>query len=103
MCPTITQELPRPRVAVGGINQPNGIALSPDGKFLFVSEYGGTNVWSFMLNPDGTLWAGERYMELRAPVNRHESGGDGMTVDQDGRAFITSYVWGSRCSMEPGD
>ena len=29
-------------------NKPNGIGLSPDGKFLFVSEYGGTNVWSFM-------------------------------------------------------
>ncbi|HEY3855865.1 MAG TPA: SMP-30/gluconolactonase/LRE family protein [Verrucomicrobiae bacterium] len=92
MCPTTTQKLPRPRVAAGGINQPNGIGLSPDGKFLFVSEYGGTNVWSFMLNPDGTLWAGERYMELRVPVNRPQSGGDGMAVDQDGRAFITSYV-----------
>jgi len=61
-------------------------------KFLFVAEYGGTNVWSFMVNPDGTLWAGERYMELRAPVNRPDSGGDGMTVDQEGRPFITSYV-----------
>ena len=92
MCPTQTQKLPRPRVAAGGINKPNGIGLSPDGKFLFVSEYGGTNVWSFMVNPDGTLWAGERYMELRAPVNKPDSGGDGMTVDQEGRAFITSFV-----------
>ena len=64
----------------------------PDGKFLIVSEYGGTNAWSFMVNPDGTLWAGERYMELRAPVNRPDSGGDGMTVDQEGRPFITSHV-----------
>ena len=92
MCPTQTQKLPRPRVAAGGINKPNGIGLSPDGKFLFVSEYGGTNAWSFMVNPDGTLWAGERYMELRAPLNRPDSGGDGMTVDQEGRAFITSHV-----------
>jgi len=56
MCPTQTQKLPRPRVAAGGINKPNGIGLSPDGKFLFVSEYGGTNAWNFMVNPDGTLW-----------------------------------------------
>jgi enterochelin esterase family protein len=92
MCPTQTQKLPRPRVAAGGINKPNGIGLSPDGKFLIVSEYGGTNAWSFMVNPDGTLWAGERYMELRAPVNRPDSGGDGMTVDQEGRPFITSHL-----------
>jgi sugar lactone lactonase YvrE/enterochelin esterase-like enzyme len=91
MCPTQTEKMPRPRVAAGGINKPNGIGLSPDGKFLFVSEYGGTNVWSFMVNPDGTLWAGERYMELRAPVNRTDSGGDGMAVDQEGRPFITSH------------
>ena len=92
MCPTQAQKMPRPRVAAGGINKPNGIGLSPDGKFLMVSEYGGTNVWSFMVKPDGTLWMGERYMELRAPVNRPDSGGDGMTVDQEGRSFITSYV-----------
>ncbi|HVV73940.1 MAG TPA: SMP-30/gluconolactonase/LRE family protein, partial [Verrucomicrobiae bacterium] len=92
MCPTQTQRLPRPRVAAGGISQPNGIGLSPDGKFLLVSEFGGTNVWSFMVHPDGTLWAGERYMDLQAPVNRPQSGGDGMTVDAEGRAFITSYV-----------
>lgn len=92
MCPTQTRSLPRPRVAAGGINKPNGIGLTPDGKFLYVSEYGGTNVWSFRVNPDGTLWAGERYMELRAPANRPDSGGDGMAVDREGRPFITSYV-----------
>jgi enterochelin esterase family protein len=92
MCPTQTEKMPRPRVAAGGINKPNGIGLSPNGRFLLVSEYGGTNAWSFMVNPDGTLSAGERYMELRAPVNRPDSGGDGMTVDRDGRPFITSHV-----------
>jgi sugar lactone lactonase YvrE len=96
MCPTKTQKLPRPRVAAGGIDKPNGIELSPDGRFLFVSEYGGTNVWSFVLNEDGTLWAGERYMELRAPTNQSDSGGDGLTVDQEGRPFVTSYVGSGR-------
>ena len=92
MCPTQTHRLPRPRVAAGGINKPNGIGLSPDGKFLFVSEYGGTNVWNFRVHPDGTLWAGECYMDLRTPVDRRDSGGDGLAVDREGRLFITSYV-----------
>jgi gluconolactonase len=92
MCPTQTEKLPRPRVAAGGINKPNGIGLSPDGKFLIVSEYGGTNAWSFVVNADGTLWAGERFMDLRTPTGRADSGGDGMTVDAEGRPFITSHV-----------
>jgi sugar lactone lactonase YvrE/enterochelin esterase-like enzyme len=92
MCPTQTEKLPRPRVAAGGINKPNGIGLSPDGQFLIVSEYGGTNAWSFVVNPDGTLSAGERYMDLRAPLNRSDSGGDGLATDEQGRAFITSHV-----------
>jgi enterochelin esterase family protein len=92
MCPTQTEKLPRPRVAAGGINKPNGIGLSPDGKFLIVSEYGGTNAWSFVVNEDGTLWAGERFMDLRTPTGRADSGGDGMTVDAEGRPFITSHV-----------
>lgn len=91
-CPTTASRMPRPQVAAGGINKPNGIGLTPDGKFLIVSEYGGTNAWSYVVNEDGSLTAGEKYMELRAPVNRADSGGDGMTVDDQGRPFITSHL-----------
>ena len=34
---------------------PNGIGLSPDGGTLYVSDYGGVNVWSFKVQPDGSL------------------------------------------------
>jgi sugar lactone lactonase YvrE/enterochelin esterase-like enzyme len=91
-CPTRTEKMPRPQVAAGGIVKPNGIGLSPDGKFLIVSEYGGTNAWSYVVNDDGSLSAGERYMTLVAPPNRPDSGGDGMTVDATGRPFITSHL-----------
>jgi enterochelin esterase family protein len=84
--------MPRPQVAAGGIAKPNGIGMTPDGKFLMVSEYGGTNVWSYVVKEDGSLTAGERYMDLRAPVGKTGSGGDGMTVDATGRPFITSNV-----------
>lgn len=89
-CPTTANKMPRPQVAAGGINKPNGIGMSPDGKFLMVSEYGGSNVWSYVVNADGSLTAGERYMDLRVPEGRADSGGDGMTVDNQGRPFVTS-------------
>jgi enterochelin esterase family protein len=90
--PVSAKALSRPRVAAGGINKPNGIALSPDQRFLIVSEYGGTNAWSYAIADDGSLRWGERYMELRTPRNRPDSGGDGMTVDAAGRCYITSHA-----------
>jgi enterochelin esterase family protein len=92
LVPTSTRGMSRPRVAAGGINKPNGIALSPDLKFLLVSEYGGTNVWSYAVAGDGSLRWGERYMTLRTPTNRPDSGGDGMTVDSQGHCYVTSYA-----------
>jgi hypothetical protein len=52
----------------------------------------GRNAWRFMASPDRTLWAVERYMERRARANRRGSGGDGMRVDQERRALITSHL-----------
>jgi enterochelin esterase family protein len=92
MLPTSAQGMSRPRTAAGGINKPNGIALSPDQTFLAVSEYGGTNVWSFVIAEDGSLQSGERYMSLRTPTGRADSGGDGMITDAQGRYYVTSHA-----------
>ncbi len=88
--PTSARGMSRPSPVAAGIKSPNGIGLAPDGRQLYVSEYRGTNVWSFLVAEDGSLRGGERSSELRAPVDRGESGGDGMTVDAAGRAWITS-------------
>lgn len=82
----------RLRVAAEGISAPNGITLSPDQGTLAVSEYKGTNVWAFRVEPDGSLAHGSRYMELRTPVGRADSGGDGSTTDAQGRYYVTSHV-----------
>jgi len=92
MVPTSSKDPSRPRVAASGINRPNGITLSPDQGTLAVSEYGGSNVWVFRIGRDGSLSAGERYMTLRLPVGKFDSGGDGMTTDSEGRYYVTSHV-----------
>jgi enterochelin esterase family protein len=74
------------------LNAPNGIALSPDGGTLAVSEYRGSNVWTFRVKADGTLDAGAPSMTLRTPAGKPESAGDGMTVDALGRYYVTSAV-----------
>jgi enterochelin esterase family protein len=80
------------RIGASGINKPNGITLSPDQGTLAVSEYAGTNVWVFRVERDGGLSAGERYMTLRTPSGRPDSGGDGMTTDAQGRYYVTSHL-----------
>lgn len=92
MVPISAKSLSRPRTVAGGINRPNGISLSADQQFLVISEYGGTNVWNFTIAKDGSLQWGERYMELRTPVERTDSGGDGMTTDTESRYYITSHA-----------
>jgi gluconolactonase len=90
--PTNARDLPRPAAVAGGINRPNGIATSPDGHLLIVSEHGGIHAWTFLLAEDGSLKGGERNIELRTPVDRDRSGGDGMIADVKSRYFITSDV-----------
>jgi len=80
------------RVGATGINAPNGITLSPDQGTLAVSEYKGTNVWVYRVNADGSLDSGSRYMELRTPVGKSDSGGDGSTTDAMGRYYVTSHL-----------
>ena len=80
------------RVGATGINAPNGITLSPDQGTLAVSEYRGTNVWAYRVNADGSLDAGARYMDLRTPVGKADSGGDGSTTDAMGRYYVTSHL-----------
>jgi enterochelin esterase family protein len=76
-----------------GITKPNGIALSPDQKLLYVSDYGGLNVWSFTIEPDGTLTDKKPAMTMKAPEKKPQvAGGDGMTVDTQGRAYVCTAL-----------
>lgn len=90
--PVSARNMSRPHPAAGGITKPNGIGLTPDQSQLVVSEYGGTNAWTFLIAGDGSLRGGERNMELRAPVGKSDSGGDGLIVDVQSRSWITSHL-----------
>ena len=82
----------RPRTAAGGITKPNGLSLSADQRLLAVSEYGGMHVWSYVIDEEGQLQSGERFMTLNVPGGRADSGGDGMTTDSLGRYYVTSHL-----------
>jgi gluconolactonase len=59
----------------------NGIALSPDGGTLYVTN--GDEVVAFDVAPDGAT----SNRRVFGPLN--EGGGDGMAVDSEGRVYVT--------------
>jgi enterochelin esterase family protein len=81
------------RAADTGITAPNGIGLSPDHGTLYVSDYGGTNVWALKVQPDGSLADKKPLMTMKAPENKPTvAAGDGLTVDAAGRVYVTTAL-----------
>ncbi len=78
------------RVGDTGIAQPNGVRLSPDQGLLYVADTRGQFVYSFQIRPDGSLADKQRYFYLHLADGSTQSGADGMTVDTDGRLYVTS-------------
>lgn len=90
--PLAARGMSRPPAVAGGIARPNGIALSPDGMRLWVSEYGGTNEWSLRLSLQGAVHGAERLAVLSKPESKPDSGGDGSATDGAGRVYVTSHL-----------
>ncbi|HOA72962.1 MAG TPA: SMP-30/gluconolactonase/LRE family protein [Phycisphaerae bacterium] len=61
--------------------RPNGIALSPDGKTLYVVDNGTSLLYRYPVLGPGKLGKGERIAYTPGP--------DGMSVDEKGRLYVT--------------
>lgn len=82
---TVTRVLTQPE-----IQRPNGIALSPDERTMYVVDScpvpgGNRKIWAFDLSDAGTL-SNQRLVFDFAPGR----GGDGMAVDQNGNLYIAA-------------
>lgn len=64
-----------------GFQKPNGIAFSPDEKYLFISDSGTKNVFRFEVKIDGTLGEPETFATFT------EKGLDGLAFDPAGRLW----------------
>ena len=64
------------------LNYPNGIALSPDDKILYVGDYLGGIIRAYDLAADGTASNPRDLCEVKNP--------DGFTVDAAGRIWTSS-------------
>jgi gluconolactonase len=70
----------QPLVADTAFEQPNGIVGTPDGRYLYVADIGGSKIYRYEIGKNGKL---ENKM-LFAPM-----GSDGMTLDNRGNLYLT--------------
>lgn len=64
-------------------DRPNGLALSPDERTLYVADTPRRHVRAFDVAPTGTLSNGRVFAEMR-----EDGRPDGMKVDREGRLFV---------------
>ena len=74
------------------IERPNGLILSPNGKVLYADDGGGDYILAFDIKPDGTVGHARNFakMEVRPGTNARTGGGDGMTIDAEGRVYVAT-------------
>jgi sugar lactone lactonase YvrE len=70
-----------PRVVADGLNFPNGIAISADGRQLVVAETNGDCLARFHIRADGSLEFDRRFGHFRAP--------DGVCMDRDQAVWVS--------------
>jgi gluconolactonase len=77
------------------IRRPNGIALSPDERTLYVANTAGEWVIAFELDGRGTVKGRRDFARLagfRQAENGPSSGADGLAVDEHGRLYVATSV-----------
>jgi gluconolactonase len=79
---------------------PNGLALAPDEKVLYLAVTRGNAVWRVPLLDDGSVAKVGQFFTSYGP-----SGPDGMAVDQQGRVIVANpglgYAWVLNHRAEP--
>jgi gluconolactonase len=80
------------KVVDTGLRFSNGITLSPDQSLLYVDDTKSHWVYSYQIQPDGTLAHKQRYYHLHVSDSDDDSGADGMRVDRDGRLYVATRM-----------
>jgi len=85
---------------LSNVPSPNGVALSPDGKVLYLAVTRGNCVWRVPLLADGSVAKVSQFFTSYGP-----SGPDGLAVDVQGRVLVANpglgYVWVLSTRAEP--
>jgi gluconolactonase len=70
----------------------NGVTLSPDQSLLYVADYRSHWIYSYSVQPDGTLANKQRFYWLHAPDTADDAGPDGIRCDRDGLLYVATRL-----------
>lgn len=80
------------KVVDTGLKFANGLCLSPDQSLLYVADSRSHWVYSYQVQPDGSLAHKQKYYHLHVPDTADDSGADGLRVDRDGRLWVATRL-----------
>ncbi|MEG2815954.1 MAG: SMP-30/gluconolactonase/LRE family protein [Comamonas sp.] len=85
---------------LSNVPSPNGVALSPDERVLYLAVTRGNCIWRVPLLSDGSVSKVSQFFTSYGP-----SGPDGLAVDVEGRLLVANpglgYVWVLNSRAEP--
>lgn len=84
-----------------GLRFANGICCSPDQSLLYVADSRTHWVYSYQIQPDGSLAYKQKYFHLHVRDVDEDSGVDGLRTDRDGRLWAATRM-GLQVCDQPG-
>ncbi len=82
-----------------GLQRAQGVTLSPDQTLLYVADADSHWVYSYQIQPDGTLRHKQEYYWLHVPDTADASGAGAMCVDRDGRLYVATSLGVQVCDQ----
>ena len=79
----------------------NGLCCSPDQSLLYVADSRTHWVYSYVIQPDGSLAHKQKYFHLHVADKDEDSGADGVRTDRDGRVWVATRI-GLQVCDQPG-
>ncbi|MES2221486.1 MAG: SMP-30/gluconolactonase/LRE family protein [Acidobacteriota bacterium] len=80
------------------LKAPNGLAFSPDGRFMYIDDDDSMKIRRYDFHKDGTISGGMDFADMTDPEKRGVP--DGMKVDVKDRLFVSGptgiWVWNSK-------
>lgn len=85
---------------VDNLQAPNGVALAPDEKTLYVSPTEQKEVWAYPVESPGKLGAGRVFCVLKQAEENGNAGGDGLAVDTAGNLYVCTALGVQVCAPD---
>jgi gluconolactonase len=82
-----------------GLRRPTGITLSPDQSLLYVADGASHWIYSYQIQPDGTLSAKQRYYWILTADDQDESHAGSLCCDQAGWLYVATDLGVQVCDQ----